>query len=205
MLRLSRFVPDLEERHDFQDVDYVRTLPTRLHPDRQIVKGELQRVTYYAHAEVINSMVAYSDPIVEEVYVYTRDSDGFALYRDMTITWFREDGSPDPRLKRRRKYYSPLERIQEGKRRRKNVVDQLQFTVLFAIMVTEAVTEEQARQLGTAFLAHHDAFIRLYLDASDPAIVSAVQADSVHTWLSNELSPGVTIRDTITGELNVWS
>jgi hypothetical protein len=61
--------------------------------------------------------------IIKEITTFTRDALGFPTYKDVEVKWVCEDNSFHSTTKTWRKYYSLLEKIQEGKIRRGNLFD----------------------------------------------------------------------------------
>lgn len=96
-----------------------------LHKKRTITLGELVTVEYYLDYDGVN----YSNLVVKENRVYNRDANGLAVSRNMTITWYREDGSVGL-VKNTVKYYSPQEAIDEGISRRSNLIANTKLYVL---------------------------------------------------------------------------
>lgn len=191
------------------DVDYITQITYRLHPTNSIiVDGEIRQVDYY-HAATMDpttGAVTYSDLIVRESFVYTRDAVGFARGRTQTITWYREDDTAHPATKTRVKLYEPDESLREGQRRRSNITDTLAMNMAGWLMVTQTqLPNPQDRlNLGRQFMRDHKLSFDMFIDTSSAAILTEVVADTTE-WLDDELAPGVTIRATILDALNIWN
>jgi len=95
------------------------------HKKRTIIKGELSIIEYYKYYNGID----YSDLIVRETRIYTRNSLGLVLYRTLVSDWYLENGNIGY-TKTNIKYYSPQESINEGIIRRENVIDEAKIYVL---------------------------------------------------------------------------
>lgn len=94
---------------------------------RVFVSGELREVSYYNNYDY--SANTYSDLVVLETRSYVRDEIGIATRRDLTSTWYLNDGSTGLTTSYS-KYYSPEEGIQEGMDRRSNMIAFAKTTLL---------------------------------------------------------------------------
>lgn len=84
----NAFEPPLE-------VDYVTGLCVGLYRSVESLEGDLpSQVIYYASASSDEDfVVTYSDPVVQEDYVYSYDALDVLRETQMTISWFLENGS----------------------------------------------------------------------------------------------------------------
>lgn len=185
-------------------IDY-RTAPkVRLVPKRTFVKGELVMVEYYETWDQENDV--YTNLIVREDIAYHRKN-GFVSHREMIITWFLDDenGSASPKTKSRIKYYSGPEAIEEGKRRRYNIVNQLSINATGMIAIAEQLPVEQAAQIGAGFINQFVEEVTSFERSGDPALKNAVAAasDSFLDKPAAGQADGVTIRDYMVEELTV--
>lgn len=190
--------------------NYNTGLTRRLHPKRIFDHGEMQRVEFYADATPQpNGSVIYDDLVLTEDYVYVRDSVGFAESRTLTITWYREDETPHPNTKLMEKIYPLDERMQEGKRRRGNVVDNLSLTVSGLLLMTELANnggDQQATlDMGRALLADYAVEIDNFVEASIQTLYTRLLAETNYAWLDNDIGGGTTIRMVMLNEINIWS
>lgn len=200
-LKLMRYLPDLccdTATGHFHQVDFLerlRMMGKRLYPDFVKIKGEVQQVDWYAEASVNpDGSMAYNDLMVRESFVYTRDPNGFALYRDGTITWYCEDDCAHPEVKTvERKFYPPLERIQERKTRRANIIDDLKYSVLGWIIVSEPTDFATALAWGQTFFSAYQSEIVSYVEVSNAALQTAITDDTSTAWLDNTIQ-SVTLR-----------
>lgn len=211
-LKIYRYIP--REYADYsvppKDVDFITGLTTRLHPTNSIiVDGEVRQTDYYASANPPDAYgnVSYSDLVVRESFVYTRDSIGFARARVNTITWYMENDNPHPDTKVRLKYYENDESLREGQRRRANITDKLSMDMSSWLIATQTqLPNPQDRlDLGRQFMALHKLNFDMYIEASSSQILYEVNSDTTTTWLDDELAPNVTIRATIIDALNIWN
>lgn len=204
-----RYVMGVE---DITSVNYVSGLSIRLHPKRSFsatVKGEVIGVEFYAQSTLEPDGVSrtYTDMIVSEAHAYLRDSGGVALTQTKTITWIDEADQVIFTKIRGPKIYDPDERMEEGKRRRNNHVNELQSTMLGMIMATEALDSTSAQILGIPFMS--DASVKkgieVYVQTGDASelstVVSGIDTATEHMWLDNDLGAGATIKDYLLGEL----
>jgi hypothetical protein len=201
-LKLWRYLPSDERGRDHRVVNYGIGLTARLHEHiDEMFRGEVRRIGFYAPDD-------HDDEIVRETMVYTRAANGLALSRTTTRTWFREDGTPHPLTKVTVKDYEahPIHQMQEGVRRRQNVVDELTLQVLGMLVVTQTNGDVAAAEaLGSAFMLTHETCTTNYLRNGDNAMLQAeINADTT-TWLENDLTalgmPGMTIRQVLVASL----
>lgn len=184
------------------EIDY-RTAPSvRLTPKRTFVKGELQKVEYYADYDQATD--TYSNIVVQEDISYTRVN-GFVASREMVITWYFKDGTASPITKSRLKYYTGKEAIAEGKRRRANIINLIEISVVGLIAQAEGVTVEDAAAIGETFLASLNLPVSNYERSGNTQLITDVQ-NATETWLDKPAAgqpDGVTIRDFIVDQLTI--
>lgn len=220
--KIFRFiqVPELDETevpkgHDFS----VKGLVTNLFPLRTLVKGELQNVKWYADKEK-------TDLVIEEAMNYNRDVLGFALDRVTTRTWYREDGSAHHDTKVTVKEYDDLGQIEEGVRRRGNLVKSMQKPILgllgqtmpnmgpaeIGIIATKFYEDfgfqfngsmEHVILIGREFMKKHQNAFNAFVGESNKKILFDLQEDDA-VWLDNVINgSGTTIRDFLISELTL--
>jgi len=213
-IKIYRYVIDLNG-YDLEvpplDIDYRTDLSQRLQPERTFFQGELTDVRYHASATLeVDGSVTYDDLVVHEEYTYFRDAMQFAVRRELVITYYREDGSAHPTTKVMSKIYSATERISEGRRRRGNIIDELENEVAGMLIVTELANQggdiEATLGLGRALLRHYKDDIDLYISASLPDLVTLIRDDAIHPWLDNVVAtnPSRTIRDEILVKIDIY-
>lgn len=95
------------------------------HKKRTIVFGELSKVEYYEFYDGVD----YSNLILEETRVYTRDANGLVQYRNQTSKWYLVDDTIGL-IKNTVKYYTLEEAVQEGIDRRSNVISKAKAYVI---------------------------------------------------------------------------
>lgn len=210
-VKLYRYIPlhftDYTEAP--HNIDFETGITARLHPKVYMTFGEVTKIEYYASSTQSGFSQTYSDLILQEDFSYTRDSNGFALSRTHTITWYREDGSAHPSTKVRTKYYSADDSYREGIRRRGNIIDALIMEIAGMLLATvPSGTDQEKIQLGRNFMAYHKTNLDLFKEASNQGILYAVRDDAVtehNTWLNNVVAaPSTTIRHVILARLNMW-
>ena len=188
----------------FQEIDYIRGLPIRLAPELEKDRGVIVRKTFYVQATInpLTGFEMFNDPVVEELYDYTRDEDGFALYRSCAITWFREDGTKHPSAKIRVKTYSPVERVKESTRRRANVIDELKIALIGMIAQTEKLPVQEAIALAQTLFVSQQLSINTYVEAGTDFLRDYVTTSVEYPWMDNPINEqGVTIRMYILSQL----
>ena len=163
----------------------------------------MTRVEYHENVTVNpDSSLTGNDLLVAEDHVYTENADGFAIYRDITVTWYREDGSAGPETKTLRKYYTVIESRTEGRKRRRNVIDTISMNVVGWLMATQTAGDQGAAvALGTPFMANLSTETNNYIELSDGSLATAITDDTTTAWLDNLIAPGVTIRAGLLAEL----
>lgn len=202
-VKILRYHPELSDL-DFRDIDYIRSLPIRLAPKNTFDKGVLIQRDFYESSSL--SMTTgeeeFSNHLIRETYDYVRDPDGFALSRDMTIQWVTEDEDFHDDVKVRTKTYDLTERIRETDRRRRNIIDHIKTKTLGILVAYIGYSQAEAVQQGQSLFGMHQLAISKFLDIGDNAdLVSDLQSDTTHSWLDAQLSPTVTIRLMIIGDL----
>ena len=187
-------------------VDYVRELGERLHSlVTEIYKGEVREITYYESViQNQDGTLTGVNPVVRENYVYTRDVAKMVISRVLTITWINEDGTGNYLQKTRQKYYSPEEKIVEGQRLRRNIIDFCQPNVLGMIMATEQVDYDTAVTLGAQLSNKYSSEMSSWITSSrGNPLIQIVTDDTEILWLNNVTdAQGTTIRDYILDQLN---
>lgn len=198
------------DEDSFASLDYVRGLEVRLHPDRQFTNGVITHVDYYADVSFdAYGQEVFDDLIVTEHYDYTRNSDGFAVTRTMTIKWITEAGTEHPHTKSRFKTYSLTESIRETDRRRANILDSLKSSMIGLMVAAMGMTVDGAVQTGQVFFEYHINNIVAFKEIGEvQTLIDAILADDVHPWLDNLIAPPTTtmrqyIASTLSGAILV--
>lgn len=211
-IKLIRLIPELMELGHFQAIDFKRELTLRnlrLHREDVIVKGERTESKWWGDVTINQTTGAleFSDLFVREDYVFTRDANNLALYRTHDVIWICDDDTEHPDKKvMPTKFYSVLDRMAEGKRRRRNIVDRLEYDMIGWIAVTESVDPLTAADMGRALFQILSADATRYLDVQDMAITTTIQDDTTTTWLDNVIAagpPAVTIRAALIDSLTI--
>jgi hypothetical protein len=191
-------------------LDYVTGLKIKLHRKSTIVKGECTKEEFYVNY----NGTTYSDLIVKEEHLFARDALGFAASRTTTVTWYLEDGTPSTSTKTWTKYYSNLEKIDEGKIRRGNLVDNLQMPCIGLISIAMIGTPNATTAVileGRRFLADYKIEFDNFIGASDKTILACLN-DSNHekyisvgeySWIDTMTPYGMTIRQYLVNELTI--
>jgi len=192
-------------------IDYRTGLDRRLERKETFVKGELTMVEYFATASILSDgTLTFSDRVVVENYTYNRDTAGYALSRELKIQWVLENDSLSPTTKTLKKTYSPEGRILEGKRRRANVVNELELTVSNLLVQTEAsdptdpAQVQAALDLGRNLMREYHVDIGTYVEGSLQDLYNRLEAESSFPWLDNPVSTGGTIRAVMLDAINIW-
>jgi hypothetical protein len=152
--------------------------------------------------------------IVKEETVYTRNSLGFPVMKNSTISYALEDGSFHPMTKTIVKVYSALEQIAEGKTRRGNLVDNLQMPCIGLISIAMIGTPNATAAVileGRRFLAAYKTEFESFVAASDKAILGCLNnpddpryiSASNYSWIDAMTPYGITIRQYLINELTI--
>ena len=167
-----------EQGKHFHAINYKLGLKQSLIPVRQVVKGEVNRVTWY---KSLDENLMPIEPILKTDIVYNRDASGFALSRVTTRTWFNVDGSENEDKKITNKYYfiNPTDMIDEGLRRRKLLVNSIQMPVLDAmveVLVPLGYSDEICLLKGRAFMDVYDGDFNRFI-ANSSTVTNADNPD----------------------------
>jgi hypothetical protein len=182
-------------------VDYVTGLNVRLHPIHTWERGRIIRVDWFATYSVdANGEEQGDDLVVCETLVYTDDASGLARHRLQKITWYLEDGTPG-QSKTREKIYGNAASRTEGRRRRRNVIDNMSIKVVGMLAATETDGDVSAAiDLSRPFLDALSSEVSMYVESGATALHAAIVSSTV-SWLANAVATNTTIRDYILGEL----
>ncbi len=189
----------------FTHLDYVRGLDIRLAPKREFTNGVLTRVDYYASVTLdAQGQEVFDDMIVCEQYDYVRNSDGFAVSRNMTIKWITEAETDHPVTKARFKTYNLTESLRETARRRQNVLDDVQTSMIGLFVQGMGMTLDQAMGAGMDFFEHHMSEITAFKEIGALTnLITAITNNTQHPWLDTVIAPpSTTARDFLIGKLS---
>jgi hypothetical protein len=192
------------------NVDFVTGLTSKLHRKSILVKGECTSEEYYQSYDG----TTYSNLIVKESTVFTRDALGFPTYKTVTITWYKNDGTAHETTKTWNKYYSNMEKIQEGKTRRGNLVSNLQMPCIGLISIALNGTPNATPEVileGRKFLADYAAEFTLFIEDSNKVMLDCLNdtnhpkyiSSSEYTWIDEMTPYNITIRQYITNEMTI--
>lgn len=197
------------------DLDFRTSLNKMLHRKSTLVKGECVTEEYYENCTVnAQGVLSYSNLIVSEHHAFTRDALGFPVKRDSHLHFYDRNGVESAESKTWAKFYSNLEKIQEGKTRRGNLVDALQMPCvgLISIAMTGSPNPTTAVILeGRRFLFDYKKEFDAFVDESNRDIVqcfsnpdhSRYASASKYSWINSMTPYGVTIRQFLIGELTI--
>jgi len=188
----------------FTHLDYGRGLDIRLAPKRTFTNGVLTHVDYYASATLDQTgQEVFSDHVVSEQYDYTRNADGFAMARTLTIKWITEAETEHETVKTRFKTYNLTESIRETDRRRSNILDTLKSQMIGIMVAGMGMSVDQAVQTGQSFFEFHMNGIIAFKEIGEvQALIDAINADTTHPWLEAVIAPPTTtMRQYVTSTL----
>lgn len=204
-LAICSLVPPCDRGRDVRSIDFDTGLTTRLREVLSVVyRGEVREIRRYLDDTCATLAIV-------ESMAYVRTPLGLAVERTTVRTWYRTDGTPHPRTKVTLKVYDPLAQMQEGRRRRENVVDNVSMFVLVAIAITEYGYDPWnpdpaklalAEADGMAYIAKYESALGNYVRTGDLSFrtppASPNITDDAEPWLDNDMTPlgqpGVSIR-----------
>lgn len=197
------------------DLDFRTSLKKMLHRKSTLIKGECVTEEYYETCTVnAQGVLSYSNLIVSEHHAFTRDPLGFPVMRASHLHFYDKNGVESPESKHWIKFYNSLEKIQEGKTRRGNLVDNLQMPCigLISIAMTGSPFPNPTVILeGRRFLFDYKKEFDSFVDESNREIVACFNdpanaryaSASKYTWINSMTPYGVTIRQFLIGELTI--
>lgn len=196
-------------------LDFRTQLTKMLHRKSTLVKGECVKEEYFENCSVdAAGNLTYSNLIVSEHHSFVRDPLGFPVLRNSHLHFYDKNGIESTEQKHWIKYYSQLEKIQEGKTRRGNLVDNLQMPCigLISIAMTGSPIPSSAVILeGRRFLFDYKKEFDAFVDESNRDIVACFQnashpryaSASKYSWINSMTPYGVTIRQFLIAELTI--
>ena len=204
-----------KEMH-FHDLNYNMELDISLYPKRTMVQGEVTHVDWYADELLTNK-------VIEVDVAYVRDANGFAVSRTTTRTWINGNDTPNPDVKVTHKNYTinSIEQINEGKRRRGNIVNSIQIPTMGLMMEAlmpppELKTQLEVILMGREFMDRFEEEFNKFIDNSstvtdslDPnfgkkSVVVALENAS-DAWLDSTppSAGGATIRQYLIAQFSI--
>lgn len=211
--KILSLVSDSVRGVHFHDIEYTKQVKPNLYPKRTKVKGEVQKVQWYADA-------ALTDLVLEVDIVYTRDVQGFATDRTTTRKWVMNNGNfhADTKVTTKKYNINIEDQIVEGKTRRRNIVNIVQLPVMSFLIETETpgMSVPEILLMGRAFMDTMELHFQKFIDNSstvtDPLdpdfgkkqIVVAFE-DATDSWMENTPAAlgGATIRQYLIGEFSI--
>ena len=175
--------------------NYISGTTTKFFPKRTMVKGEVTRVDYFVDE-------ALTDLILRVEIEYTRDALYLAIYRVVTRSWFKEDGTAHPDTKVTKKIYTINidDQIKEAHRRRQNIIDRLLLVVLgmmIATMPGESMTDilKDGRDFNHDLGVDFSTYISVGGEEIVTVISGAIISGITGNWIDNVIDgEGTTIR-----------
>ena len=202
-------------------LNYKTGVSTRLHPDYEFNElGFLVKCTYYSDmSSYLDSngftQFEFENPILEYTADYELHDNGYAKKRIVERKWYKMDGSISDETKLSEKYYTGITARDEGKRRRRNLINGvLVDTVGLFIMTEETLsTVIEAETHAIPFMKEVAPGISDYYEygnrkdsMDNPCLLIQIVTDSTYSLLDNYV-PGtydtVTIRNFIISRLDV--
>ena len=171
-----------------------------LHKKRTFVKGELQKIEYFANYDP--STQTHSTLILREERSYIRNADDYLDHRILTITWMFNDET-EGQQKQTTKFYAIEEAVAEGKRRRENIVNSLKFSTVALIAQTQQITIIAAEDAAKPFLRSIITDIDLFVAGDKDPLIDNITNNTTDSFLDDVIDENnTTIRMYLLGELN---
>jgi len=183
--------------------NYISGTTVKFFPKRTMIKGEVICVDYFVDE-------ALTDLILRVEIEYTRDALYLAIYRVVTRSWFKGDGTAHPDTKVTKKIYTINidDQIREAHRRRQNIINHLLLEVL-GMMVATMPGESMADILTDGREFNHDlqSEFDTYVAVGGEHIVEVVSGTTISgitgNWIDNVIDgEGTTIRQHMMEELS---
>jgi len=146
-----------------------------LHKKRTILVGELRTIEYYRNFNGSE----YSELVVRESRTYTRNELGLVEYRTLLSEWFLNNDEVGTTITNI-KYYSPVESVDEGIQRRKNIIADAKIYCL------DTLGQSYAFDL----LISLKSYIDIYTDGYKQPLLDAV-TNSTKPYLTSELKSNI--------------
>jgi hypothetical protein len=165
-----------------------------LHKKLTIVKGEVQKVEYYGVHDIQTNY--WDDLVVVEDRQYLRQG-GFVYLRQMDVTWYYTDGTSG-QTETYYKFYTLPQAINEGIRRRNNIVSQVKIDTIGIVTQTQGVNPLVAETIAKQILREIDYELSLYIDGDVTPIYNKffdLELDVLDDEVPN--SGGLTLRQYI--------
>lgn len=189
---------------NYKTLDHIK-----LHPKLTFVKGELLLAEYFAEVSLeLDGSKTYSDPILKVDFIYQRDpTTGLIFRQERVLSWYFENDALSEDTKVVEKFYDPKQAIEEGKRRRTNVLDDIALKVIGLVAATEGISQDAAIDLGSQFqqdyLMELDSYVK---SPREKKFEDRLTAETAYSWLNNDISaltgvPGLTVRLYLLNEL----
>lgn len=125
-----------------KSIDYKKDIDGRLHPKYTFDQyGWLIKCVYYENLSISQdeqgfTQYNYSNPVLEVDAVYVMKPDGYVGSRTITRKWYKLDGTLDPDAKITEKFYEPMLARDAGKRRRRNIINNLMIETVGLFIMT---------------------------------------------------------------------
>jgi hypothetical protein len=139
-----------------KSIDYKKDVDGKLHPNYEFDNlGFLTGCTYYTDVDISQNAQGftqydYTNPILRYTASYTIKSDGYVGSRTVNRKWYMTDGTLSDDAKITEKVYQPMEARDEGKRRRRNLINMIIVNTVGLIIMT-------SQDLNTVTEAEKDA------------------------------------------------
>ena len=174
----------------FHNINYKTELTVRLQKQSIILKGELQKVTWFRYMEyqTINGIPTrvYSVPVLKTETSWLRDASGFAIAKNPPVrTWYNEDGTENSEVKVMDDpyYYEDFEQIDEGVKRRTLLVKAIQKPtqmLIAEVMMPLGMSLETVLLRGREFLDDYDLEFNKFKQSSSSIIDTHLEDGNIN-------------------------
>lgn len=158
-----------------------------------ILDGERINSTWYDRWDSVNG---FQEPIVKIDYVFNRDTDGYLISKDKTVSWMLEDDTWSPLTQ-----FDVLpvtnntEKLAEIKKRRANVIAEVEG------LAQDIGLGQGIKDIYNTYMNE----VSLYLNAGEPDLKDAIDADTTYPWLDGLTvnPPIITIRQFLVAKFSI--
>jgi len=202
-------------------LDYKKDVNTKLHPEYIFDElGFLVECNYYTDLSVsidYNGFTVfnYSNQILKYVAVYELHDTGHVKKRTVTRSWYLKDGTISNNAKVTEKFYDGIRARDEGKRRRRNLINKLIIETVGLIILTSAdlsgILEAESdampfmKDISSGISDYYEYGNKKDSQKSNVLLVEKV-LNSTYSRLDNfvpKTNDKVTIRDYIVSKINI--
>jgi hypothetical protein len=174
---------EAKKKH-FHNINYEIDVVESLYPKRTFKFGALVNVEWYSDPEL-------TDLVLDVDMTYNYDVLGFAVDREVTRTWIKNDGTPHEDVKVTTKDYTinPQDQLDEAITRRTNNVRQINLWLIEVVPGLTAADENiddvsliEVRDSGVAFFEQYQLETTTYIETGSQLLEQQIIAETDQQW-----------------------